>query len=94
MRERIFGSGANLVPNPGGWNRQAAQALHLSQLVRHLAVCLGNSVHLSKLDNTSLTRMRELLAWCSEYAHEIDPTCQPEVLLRSFYGKETGFLDP
>jgi hypothetical protein len=73
---------------------KAAQALHLSQLVRHLAVCLENSVQSNKLDNASVTRMRELLKWCSEYANEIDPTCQPEVLLRSFYGKETGFLDP
>jgi hypothetical protein len=73
---------------------KAAQSLHLSQLVRHLAVCLENSVQSNKLENASLTRMRELLKWCSEYANEIDPTCQPEVLLRSFYGKETGFLDP
>jgi hypothetical protein len=73
---------------------KAAQALHLSQLVRHLAVCLGNSVHLKKLDNEALTRMRELLEWCSEYANEIDPTCEPEVLLHSFYGKESDFLDP
>jgi hypothetical protein len=73
---------------------KAAQALQLSRLVRGLAVCLGNSVHLNKLENESLTRMRALLEWCSEYANEIDPTFDPEVLLRSFYGKESGFLDP
>jgi hypothetical protein len=72
---------------------KAAQALHLSQLVRHLTVCLENSVQSNKLDNASVTRMRELLKWCSEYANEIDPICEPEVLLRSFYGKESGFLD-
>jgi hypothetical protein len=73
---------------------KAAQALHLSQLVRRLAVCLGSSVHLNTLDNESLTRMRALLEWCSEYANEIDPTCEPEVLLHSFYGKESGFMGP
>ena len=73
---------------------KAAQALQLSRLVRRLAVCVGNSVHLNKLENESLTRMRTLLEWCSEYANEIDPTCNPEVLLRSFYGKESGLLDP
>jgi hypothetical protein len=86
-REREFARRGEVIS-------KAAQALHLSQLVRHLAVCLGNSVHLNKLDNESLTRMRELLEWCSEYANEIDPTCEPEVLLHSFYGKESGFLDP
>jgi hypothetical protein len=64
---------------------KAAQALHQSQLVRRLAVCLGNSIHLNKLDNESLSRMRELLAWCSEYANCIDPTCEPDLLLRNFY---------
>jgi hypothetical protein len=73
---------------------KAAQALQLSRLVRRLAICLGNSVQLNKLDNESLTRMRALLEWCSEYANEIDPTCEPEVLLRSFYGKESDFRDP
>lgn len=57
---------------------KAAQALHQSQLVRRLAVCLGNSAHLNKLDNESLTPMRELLEWCSEYANHIDPTSEPE----------------
>jgi|GEM_PF-1360395 hypothetical protein len=72
---------------------KAAQALHQSQLVRRLAVCLGNSMHLNKLDNESLSQMRELLEWCSEYANSIDPTCQPDVLLRKFYKKASGFLD-
>ncbi len=72
---------------------KSAQALHRRQLVRDLAVGLENSVHRNKLDNESLTRMRELLKWCSEYANEIDPTCEPDVLLRSFYGKKSGFLD-
>jgi hypothetical protein len=73
---------------------KAAQALHQSQLVRQLAVCLGKSAHLNKLDNHSLSQMRELLEWCSEYANRIDPTCQPDVLLRNFHKKESSFLDP
>jgi hypothetical protein len=72
---------------------KAAQALHQSQLVRRLAVSLGNSAHLNKLDNNSLSQMRELLEWCSEYANRIDPTCQPDVLLRNFHKKEPSFLD-
>ncbi len=86
-REREFARRGEVIS-------KAAQALHLSQLVRRLAVCLGKSVHLNTLNNESLTRMCELLEWCSEYANEIDPTCEPEVLLHSFYGKESGFLDP
>lgn len=86
-REREFARRGEVIS-------KAAQALHLSQLVRHFAVCLGKSVHLNTLNNESLTRMRELLEWCSEYANEIDPTCEPDVLLHSFYGKESGFLDP
>jgi hypothetical protein len=86
-REREFARRGEVIS-------KAAKALHLSQLVRRLAVCLGKSVHLNTLNNESLTRMRELLEWCSEYANEIDPTCEPEVLLHSFYGKESGFLDP
>ena len=73
---------------------KAAQALHESQLVRRLAVSLGNSAHLNRLDNHSLSQMRELLAWCSEYANRIDPTCQPEVLLRNFHKKESSFPNP
>lgn len=73
---------------------KAAQALQQSQLVRHLAVCLGNSACLNLLDNESLTRMRELLEWCSTYANQIDPTCHPEVLLENFYKKQTSVLDP
>lgn len=73
---------------------KAAQALHQSQLVRRLAVCLGNSAHLNKLDNESLTQMRELLEWCSEYANHIDPTSEPEILLRNFSKKASSFLDP
>ena len=64
--------------------RKAAQALHESQLVRSLVVCLGNSRHLQELDTESLGRMRGLLEWCSEYANRIDPTCHPEVLVRDF----------
>jgi hypothetical protein len=73
---------------------KAAQALHQSQLVRRLAVCLGTSVHLNKLDNESLSQMRELLEWCSEYANRIDPTCEPMILLRNFYKKQSSFLAP
>ena len=64
--------------------RKAAQALHESQLVRRLAICLGKSQHLHKLDNDVLTRLRGLLEWCAEYAARLDPTCHPEVLLREF----------
>lgn len=73
---------------------KAAQALQLSQWVRQLAVCLGNSEQLNGLDNESLSRMRELLEWCSTYANQIDPTCHPEVLLDNFYKKKSSFLDP
>jgi hypothetical protein len=73
---------------------KAAQALHQSQLVRRLAARVGNSVHFDKLDNESQSQMRALLAWCSEYANRIDPTCQPDLLLRSFYKKESDLLDP
>ena len=66
---------------------KAAQALTQSQLVRHLVVCLGNSACLNRLDNESLSRMRELLEWCSAYANQIDPTCHPEVLLENFCKK-------
>jgi hypothetical protein len=72
---------------------KAAQALQQSQSVRQLAVCLGNSAHLNKLNNESLSQMRELLEWCSEYANRIDPTCEPEILLRNFYKKSSSFLD-
>jgi len=73
---------------------KAAQALHQSQIVRRLAVRLGNSVHFDKFDDESQGQMRALLAWCSEYANRIDPTCRPDVLLRSFYKKESDLLDP
>ena len=73
---------------------KAAQALHQSQLVRRLAIRLGNSVHFDKLDNESQSQMRELLTWCAEYANRIDPTWRPDVLLRSFYKKESDLLDP
>ena len=73
---------------------KAAQALQQSQWVRQLAVCLGNSEQLNGLDNESLSRMRELLEWCSTYANQIDPTCHPEVLLDNFYKKKSSFLDP
>jgi hypothetical protein len=86
-REREFARRGEVIS-------KAAQALHLSQLVRRLAGCLGKSVHLNKLGSESVIRMRALLEWCSEFANEIDPTCEPEVLLHSFYGKESGFLDP
>jgi len=73
---------------------KAAQALHQSQLVRRLAARLGNSVHFDKLDNESQSQMRTLLGWCAEYANRIDPTCQPDLLLRSFYKKESDLLEP
>lgn len=63
---------------------KAAEALRQSQLVRRLVVCLGNSPKLHELDTDSLRRMQELLAWCTEYADRIDPTCHPEVLLGKF----------
>lgn len=70
---------------------KAAQALQQSQWVRHLAVCLGNSAQLNRLDNETLSRMRELLEWCSTYANQIDPTCHPEVLLDNFYKRRSSF---
>ena len=86
-REREFARKGEVV-------LKAAQALHQSQLVRRLAVCLGNSTHLNKLNNESLGRMRDLLAWCLEYANRIDPTCQPDLLLGNFYKKESDLLGP
>lgn len=73
---------------------KVAQALHQSQLIRRLAMCLGNPVHFDKLDNESQSQMRALLAWCAEYANRIDPTCRPDLLLRSFYKKESDLMDP
>jgi hypothetical protein len=73
---------------------KAALALHQSQLVRGLAARLGNSVHFDNLDNESQSQMRALLAWCAEYANRIDPTCRPDLLLRSFYKKESDLLEP
>jgi len=64
--------------------RKAAQALQESQLVRSLVVCLGNSRRLHELDIESLRRMQGLLAWCTESADRIDPTCHPEDLLCAF----------
>jgi hypothetical protein len=64
--------------------RKAAQALHESQLVRKLAVCLGNSPHLHDLPFESFQQMQGILEWCSEYADRIDPTCHPDVLLSDF----------
>jgi hypothetical protein len=57
-------------------------------------VRIENSVHFDKLDNESLSQMRTLLTWCSEYANRIDPTCQPDLLLRNFYKKESDLLEP
>ena len=73
---------------------KAALALHQSQLVRRLAVRLGNSMHSDKLENESQSQMRALLTRCSEYANRFDPTCQPDLLLRSFYKKESDLLEP
>ena len=64
--------------------RKAAQALHDSQLVRKLAVCLGNSPHLHNLPFESFQQMQGILEWCSEYADRIDPTCHPDALVRDF----------
>jgi hypothetical protein len=64
--------------------RKAAQALQDCQLVRKLAVCLGNSAHLHKLSFESLQQMQGILEWCSEYADRIDPTCHPDVLVKDF----------
>ena len=67
--------------------RKAAQALHDSQLVRRLVVCLGNSRHLHELPIESLRQMQGLLEWCTEYADRIDPTCHPDILMRDFETK-------
>jgi hypothetical protein len=64
--------------------RKAAQALRESQLVRKLAVCLGNSPHLRELPFESFQQMQGILEWCSEYADRIDPTCHPDVLVSDF----------
>jgi len=53
-REREFARKGEVV-------LKAAQALHQSQLVRRLTVSMGNSTHLNKLDNESLSRMRDRL---------------------------------
>jgi hypothetical protein len=73
---------------------KAANDLHQSQLVRRIVISIGNSNQLNKLDSESLTKMRALLEWCSGYANKIDPRSNPEALVRNFYGKESGFLDP
>jgi hypothetical protein len=65
--------------------RKAAQALQESQLVRKLAVCLGNSPHLNKLPFESFQQMQGILEWCSGYADRIDPTCHPDLLAKDFY---------
>jgi hypothetical protein len=67
--------------------RKAAQALQESQLVRKLAVCLGNSPHLHKLPFEAFQQMKGILEWCSEYADRIDPTCHPDVLVGDFCKK-------
>jgi hypothetical protein len=90
-REREAEERAREFARRGKAITKAAHALHQSQLVRRLAVCLGNSVHLNKLDNESLARMRELLEWCSHYANEMDPTCRPEVLLGNFFKKSESY---
>jgi hypothetical protein len=77
----------------GGVIAKAAEALRQSQLVRRLVVCLGNSPTLHELDMDSLQRAQELLAWCTEYADRIDPTCNPGVLLRDF-AKPKSWYDP
>jgi len=68
--------------------RKAAQELQESQLIRKLAVCLGQSPHLNKLPFESFQQIQEILEWCSEYADRIDPTCHPEVLVAEFRTKE------
>jgi len=68
--------------------RKAAQELQESQLIRKLAVCLGQSEHLNKLPFESFQQIQEILEWCSEYADRIDPTCHPEVLVAEFRTKE------
>jgi hypothetical protein len=87
-RRREEAERAREVARKGEVIVKAAQALHQSQLVRRLAARLGNSAHFDKLDNESQSQMRALLGWCAEYANRIDPTCQPDLLLRSFYKKE------
>jgi hypothetical protein len=67
--------------------RKAAQALQESQLVRKLAVCLGNSPRLHKLPFEAFQQMKGILEWCSEYADRIDPTCHPDVLVGDFCKK-------
>ncbi len=93
-RRREDAERAREIARKGEVVAKAAQALHQSQLVRRLAVRLGNSVHFDKLDNESQSQMRALLAWCAEYANRIDPTCEPDLLLLSFYKKESDLLGP
>jgi len=45
----------------------------------------------NRLDNESLTRIHELLEWCSHYANEIDLTCRPEILLANFFKKSESY---
>jgi hypothetical protein len=77
----------------GGIITKAAEALRQSQMVRHFVVCVGNSPKLDELDTDSLRRMQELLAWCTEYANRVDPTCHLDELLRNFE-KPKSWYDP
>jgi hypothetical protein len=77
----------------GGVITKAAEALRQSQLVRRFAITVGNSPKLHQLDTESLRRVHELLAFCSEYADSIDPTCHLDELLKNFE-KPRSWYDP
>ena len=77
----------------GGIITKAAEALRQSQMVRRFVICVGNSPKLHELDTDSLRRMQELLAWCTEYADRVDPTCHLDELLRNFE-KPKSWYDP
>ena len=72
---------------------KAAETLRQSQLVRRFAITVGNSSKLDQLDTESLRRVHELLAFCSEYADSIDPTCNLPALLKDFE-KPRSWYDP
>lgn len=77
----------------GGVVAKAAEALRQSQLVRRFAITVGNSPKLEQLNTESLRLVRELLAFCSEYADSIDPTCDFDKLLKNFE-KPRSWYDP
>jgi hypothetical protein len=77
----------------GGVITKAAEALRQSQLVRRFVITVGSTPKLHQLDTESLRRVHELLAFCSEYADSIDPTCHLDELLKNFE-KPRSWYDP